>query len=197
MKLPEKQKSNFESPPAGNHLAVCYAVFSLGTQETNWGPKTQVRIQWELPAELMADGRPHVIGKTYTYSSNEKSAFVKDLESWRGRKFTDEEFGKFEVFDVIGKACFLNCVENNGYTNIETISPLPKGTSPPELVNDKIAFDFDKPDMGELQKLTDYWKEKIEASPEFAEVVGGRPKQKESKTTSAGHYDDDDNETPF
>ncbi|MEM8668766.1 MAG: hypothetical protein AAGG48_14695 [Planctomycetota bacterium] len=170
MKLPERQSANYESPPTGNHLAVCYGVFALGTQETKWGEKFQVRIQWELPHEHMSDGRPHVIGKTYTYSSNEKSSFVQDLESWRGKKFTDEEFGNFEVFDVIGVGCFLNLVESGDYVNIDAIAPLPKGTEHPKFKSERIAFDFDNPNFDELRKLTDYWREKVEAAPEFDAV---------------------------
>ena len=200
MKLPAKQEGGFEKPPAGNHLAVCYAVIDLGTQTVDYGKgkgpesKHQLRIQWELPHETMEDGKPHVIGKTYTYSSNEKSTLVKDLQDWRGRVFTNEEFGNFEISNVIGVGCFLNCVESDkGYVNVKGVAVLPKGTKAPPLVNDRINLDLDVFDESIFEKVSEYCQGVIMASPEY-KALSGKP---QLVTSNGGPAIDDNDEVPF
>jgi len=65
---------------------------------------------------------------------HEKSALRKDLESWRGKKFTrDEEMG-FDIERLIGVNCLLNITHNEvgdrTYANIVSIMPLAKGMRP-------------------------------------------------------------------
>lgn len=177
-KLPEKQVSNFEQPPVGNHLAVCYAVIDLGTQTVDYkqgkGPEEhhQIAILWELPNELNEEKKPHMTSKTYNFSSNEKSNMMKDLQSWRGREFTEDEYSHFEIGDVIGAGCFLNCVEHGEYVNADNIAALPKGTKVPALVNQKCLIDIDETFNKEsYELLSDFWKLKILSSPEYAALI--------------------------
>ena len=107
MKMPEPEvKADFEMCPAGAHLAVCYQVIDLGTQLTNYqGKEKQQRkvfIGWELPNELMEDGRPFVVGKRYTFSSYERATLRMHLESWRGSKFSDDEISGFNIRNLLG-----------------------------------------------------------------------------------------------
>lgn len=179
MKLPENTSGGtFEKCPAGNHLAVCYEVIDLGTQETNYGMKRQVWIGWETPHEQMEDGRPYVIGKPYTFSANEKSTLRQHLEAWRGRPFKDKELAEFEVQSLIGRGCFLNVVHNERddrtYANIQSVAQLPKGTEAPEPVNEKLFFCMEPGEFDPkvFDKLSDRMKDKICKSPEFAKVAG-------------------------
>lgn len=181
MKLPVATES-FEKAPAGNHLAVCYEVIDLGTQTTEYQSETrrvhQIWIGWELTNELMDDGRPYVIGRRYTLSSHEKSSLRKDLESWRGKPFSDDDFGRFEIGHVIRAACFLNVVHNTKddrtYANIEAVAALPKGTAPPDLVNAPVLFDLTSegyvPEI--FAGLSQRMQETIAASPEYQELAG-------------------------
>lgn len=167
----------FEKCPEGNHLAVCYEVIDLGTQESNWDGEIKrqhkIWIGWETASEQMEDGRPYVIGRRYTFSSHEKSTLRKDLESWRGKKFSDEDIAKFDLKNLIGAACFLNVVHSTKgdrtYANISTVAALPKGTTAPELVNSKIFLSLDsdeyEPEMMNL--VSDRMAETIKASPEW------------------------------
>ena len=89
MFLPQPTEGgNFEPAPAGTHVAICYRVIDLGTQESVYnGEKKSARkvlISWELPNEEKADGKPFVISATYTWSMHEKSTLRKTLEAWRG-----------------------------------------------------------------------------------------------------------------
>ena len=185
MKLPEQSSGgSFEKCPAGNHLAVCFEVIDLGTQETNFngekGEKHQIWIGWETPMETMDDGRPFVIGRRYTLSSDERSTLRKHLESWRGRSFTDEDFGNFDIAAVIGKGCFLNVVHkekgDRTYANIESVAALPKGTQTPELVNDPVQIDLDESfNVDAFNNLSDRMQETIAASPEYQSLTGKKP----------------------
>lgn len=96
MHLPQPSDAEFELAPAGTHIAVCYRVIDLGTQETTFKGEVKhqhkILISWEIPDEKMKDGRPFTIGKRYTWSMSEKANLRNDLESWRG-KFTAADFG--------------------------------------------------------------------------------------------------------
>ena len=72
MHIPAPNDKQFELPPAGTHLATCYRVVDLGTQNSNYMGQVKrqhkILLSWELPDELMADGRPFTIGQRYTWS---------------------------------------------------------------------------------------------------------------------------------
>lgn len=181
MKLPTQSTGgSFEKCPAGNHLAVCYEVLDLGTQDTTYKgetkPKHLIWIGWETPMESMEDGRPFVIGRRYTLSSHENSALRRDLESWRGKAFTDEDFGTFPIESIIGKGCFLNVVHSeNGdrtYANVQAVTGLPKGTAVPEQSNESTYLSLDPEDFDPdvYAKLSERMRETIGKSPEFSSL---------------------------
>ena len=62
---------DFEITPAGNHVAICYAVVDLGEHESDWQGKVslkhRVRLSWECCDELMEDGRPFSVSKDFSY----------------------------------------------------------------------------------------------------------------------------------
>ena len=78
MRLPDER--TYIPCPAGVHPAICIGFIDMGTQETRFGNKHQIRIRWELPTELMEDGRPFTISSTYTWSMSSKSRLRADLE---------------------------------------------------------------------------------------------------------------------
>jgi hypothetical protein len=128
---------SFEPAPAGMHQAVCVDVVDLGVLDETWQGKTKrqhkVNLAWQI-AELRDDGKPFLVFKRYTLSLHEKAGLRKDLESWRGKKFTrDEEMG-FDLETVLGANCLLNITHNpvgdRTYANVASISPLMKGMSP-------------------------------------------------------------------
>ena len=124
--------------PAGTHVARCYGIIDLGTQYSekfgNWARKVQ--FQWELPNELMDDGRPLAISKKYTLSLNEKASLKKDVESWLGRSITEkEEKEGFALGSLLGAPCLLSVIHaesnNKTYANIAGVMSVPKGTAVP------------------------------------------------------------------
>lgn len=204
MRLPTPAAGTFEKCPAGNHLATCYEVIDLGTQavKTMDGErmKRQIWIGWETPHELMEDGRPFVIGRKYTLSGHEKSSLRKDLESWRGKAFSTEDFGSFQIEKLIGKSCFLNVVHTqNGdktYANISSVAALPKGTASVEPVNAPVYFSLDAEDFAAtvLEGLSEYFQGVITSSPEYAALTG---KPARATVPPADSGSDEGDETPF
>lgn len=186
MYVPPPNDTNFELAPAGTHLAMCYRVIDLGTQETTYMGQAKkqhkVLLSWELPDEKMADGRPFTISQRYTWSMSEKASLRRDLESWRGVPFTDKDFGEggFDIKNVVGKACLLTIVhtEKNGktYANITSISRLMKGmTAPAQTVNEQAYLWLHEsrwnPEI--FHKLSDGLKSAIMSSPEYKGLVNG------------------------
>lgn len=136
--------SGYPPAPAGQHAAICVDVVDLGMLEVAWSgkKKTQhkIRIIWQID-ELRDDGKPFEVSRRYTNSLHEKAALRKDLESWRGRAFTEEELNGFDVETVIGGPCLLNVIhsprEGGGqpYANITTIMKLPKSMTGPRATD--------------------------------------------------------------
>lgn len=180
MYLPKSEGGNFELTPAGTFVSRCYRFIDLGSHEQNFqgeskGMRRLVMIGFELPTELMADGRPFSIHKRYTFSTHEKATFRKDLESWRGRKFEDSDFGPggFDVRNLIGVPCTLTIVHsekgNDTYANIASIGKAMKGIETPAQVNPSVYFTLERDgfDAAVMDSLSDKLKEFIRDTPEY------------------------------
>jgi hypothetical protein len=200
--IPKPNDSDFELPPAGTHLALCYRVIDLGTQKTTYlgqaKEQHKVMLSWELPEEKMKDGRPFTISQRYTWSMSEKATLRKHLESWRGLAFTDNDFGPggFNVKNVLTKACTLavSHTEKNGkqYANVTSVSKPMKGLTIPPLVNEAIYL-WLTPDLFEdtvFQKLSQGLQGAIMQSPEYGYVTG-RPNDEPPPADANDFHSDD------
>lgn len=180
----ENTGTSRELIPAGNYIARCYSMIEIGTIRENYMGKEKdlhkVRITWELPYELKifdeAKGeQPLVISKEYTLSLYEKANLRKELESWRGKAFTEDEAKKFDITKLIGVPCMLNIIHKPSekdpskiYERISAISPLAKGTTCPTQINPSFVLSYDEWSDKKYQALPDYLKEKIKASKQFS-----------------------------
>jgi hypothetical protein len=160
MSLTAKENSGaaIEPIPAGVYVAVCYGLIDLGTHHSpTFGNDThKALIQWEVPevrSDFERDGKqvnlPRAISRRYTVSLSEKSNLRKDLESWRGRKFTAQELAGFDLKTVLGTACQLQIVhetnkEGKTFATIAAIMALPKGTPRPKPENPLAFFSFEE-----------------------------------------------------
>lgn len=188
MKLPPQ--NNFESAPTGNHIACCFRLIDLGTMEGIYGKRREVVVGWELSETKMEDGRPFIINKWYTYSMNEKANLRIDLESWRGRPFTTEEFESFDMKNILSTSCLVSVLDKDGKTRAGVVSALPQGTPKQSLKsNDVQHFSFDEPDHVILDKLPDWLVDRIKQSDEYA-AWQGEAIQQESEVPP-------DDEIPF
>lgn len=137
--IAKDEQKQFHLPPTGNQQAVCFDVWDVGLQESTWGDEKKVQhkvwIAWELEERISSDdefnGQRHRIHKKYTLTLGDKATLNKDLSSWRGRPFTDEEKKGFDLEKLIGINCLLNIIHNKDgdktYANIAAVAPLPKG----------------------------------------------------------------------
>lgn len=200
---------NFKRVPAGAYIGRCYSLIDLGTQLTTgqFGEKLQhkIRIGWELfgedengqPLTVDVDGKemPMTISKSYTVSLHEKSGLRRDLASWRGKDFTDEEAKGFDVQELVGAYCMVNVTtsETNGktYSNVAGLTPLPGAlkNAKPAAVHEAVIFDLDKPDMKIFNGFHEKLQDAIKRSPEWARV--GNPSGFDSMAS-----DDLDGEDP-
>lgn len=129
---------NFVPAPAGVWPGVCVDVVDLGIMQQEFGGKKKtlhkIRIVWQI-SEVRHDNKPHQASKMYTLSLHEKATLRKDLESWRGRAFTEPELQGFDVESVLSAPALLNIVESskNGkvYANVMGVMRLPKNMEAP------------------------------------------------------------------
>jgi hypothetical protein len=195
----------FEQAPAGAYMARCYKLVDLGTQITRFQDETKaarkVVISFELSGERMtgkyhpdSKGRLFSVQKWYTLSLGSKANLRADLESWRGRKFTDEERAGFALKKLLGAPCMLNLVQDGEYTNIAAISAVPKGTVVPKQENQSVYFSLEKDefDAGVLKSLPEKTQEKIKASPEYQHLVNPEPDERDDAGSEEGRPDDAD-----
>jgi len=128
----------------------------------------------------MNDGRPFAIFKNYTLSWSEKANLRLDLQSWRGKPFTNEEMRRFDLETVLGAWCMVNVIERAGtngktYANVSGVTPVPaiiKQNGLPQAVNKNEMFNLTEPDWAMFETFSDHLKAKITSSPEWQKMQG-------------------------
>ena len=188
MKMPApNETSDYAPAPAGNHLAVSCRLIDLGTQQTSYQgkPKRQRKIylEWQLPGERTGEGLAVTVGNRYTLSSSEKATLRKHLESWRGRRFENDELEGFDLRNILGKPCLLSIVhstrDNKTYADVANVAALPKGTTPAAIEGstDYLSLEPDDFEPAVYESLSDKLKETIASSPEFQALNYGADDQ--------------------
>jgi hypothetical protein len=167
---------SFENAPTGTHIARCVGLIGIGTHESEYNGQTRMRntiiATWELPHELMSDGRPFTISQWYTRSLSDKANLRQDLVNWRGRDFTSQELNEFDLRNVLDKGCQVVVSENDkGRVKVTGIAGLPKGIELPERVNDLRYFDIEEFDESEFEKLSERMQAMVKESVEYQEIA--------------------------
>ena len=149
-----EKKTGYEIVPSGTHIARCYSMIHIGTIEEEYmGEKkdrNKVRLGFEIPSEMRTFGdkeMPMSISKEYTLTMFEKGNLRKDLESWRGKGFSDAEANSFDITKLLGVPCMISVVHKTSkkgteYALISTISPLMKGSKCPNMYNKEFQFNY-------------------------------------------------------
>jgi hypothetical protein len=149
---------------------------------------------WELPEVKLTIEKneetielARVISKKYTLSLGEKANLRKDLQSWRGRSFSDDELAGFDLQSILGVNCMIQIIHTKKndkvYANISVITPLLKSIKPLHAEN-KIQF-FSLEDSEDIPVDTPEWiKDIINTCQEL------NPKN-ETKSESTTPIDDD------
>lgn len=145
--MARRPETTFDPCPEGLHLAVCVDVVDLGLQPSQWGDKHKVQLRWQVEAEH-AQARRFEVRKLYTLSLADKATLRKDLEAWRGRKFSEEELAGFDLEKLIGvnaQVQVLHNVTGDGTTfaNVTTVVSVPRGAA--RMMPDGYVRERDRP----------------------------------------------------
>jgi len=187
--------SNFEPCPTGTHVARCVTVVDLGFQDTTWGAKEMVYVGFEVPLVRVAWTKddvehegPAIIGNRYTNSIHPDSNLGKNLISWRGRAFTEDEKAGFDLFSILDVPCMISVVHNikgeKTYANIASIMGVPKGMIATDRETDILAYTpQDAAKAGNFDKMPE-WLQKLCTE-------GHRMKDSPNEYKSDGGFDDD------
>lgn len=206
-----QSESKYKTVPPGNHLGRCYRIIDLGTQKSEFQGdvklRREVEISWELHGTdedgtplTTEDGRPLSISRTYTLSWSENSNLRKNLQSWRGKPWTDKEVSRFDLKNILGQWAMITVVHRPSktgrvYANVDNLAPVPsmiKQAGLPEGHNEPKLFKLAEPDWELYDSLPQFKQEKIALSPEYqaARRRGGDAPQD-------GPFDDLEDDMPF
>lgn len=182
MRVGESQ-SNFSPAPQGLHHAVCCEIKDLGMVDSPWGSKPTVLISWQLGEEDPDTKRRFRVFRRYNATlgkAAKPSNLRADLESWRGRAFTQTEAESFDLDSLLGKNCQISIVhalkDGTTYANVKTVVAAPKGV-PPLLI---VKYDDAQPATGTGGKKT-----------------AAQPASAPADPDDEGATDEDDSEVPF
>ena len=150
MPINVSNKTKSDPVPAGTHHAVCYGIIAVGTQPSEkFTPRQKIVVCFEIPSERITikdQDLPRGISKRYTLSLNEKSSLRKDLQSWRGTPFTQEELNGCDVSKVIGSNCLISVLHSDRagavYADISGISALPRQMASVRPENTPLYFNL-------------------------------------------------------
>jgi hypothetical protein len=204
--LPKLQK--------GIYLGTCFRIVDLGTTDQEYkgqkSKKTRVHITFEVTEALdptsnqatMDDGRPFAVSKTYTASLFEMAALRKDLESWRGKSFTEQELQGFDISNLIGCTARIEVghtapteFSDGGNPKIMNLQRPDGGVQKVDTNNTQESFDMDiycdefrgkssaesKAMCDIFDSLPPWQQEDIESSYEYKAATGNSSEPSESE----------------
>jgi hypothetical protein len=212
--------ADFDPVPAGTHRAVCIGVIDIGTQPSGnptFPERAKIIINWELPDEEVSlkggEAGPKVIkriiSQDYTNSLAKKANLRADLESWRGRTFTEEELKGFELKNLLGASCLVSVIHNakggRTYANVQSVSAPIKGQPKPTAEAKAVHFDLDTWLAGndvhvdELPKEVPAWIQKrIKQSSEWQQALNpGKAEPTERQKANQPEKPAVDDDVPF
>lgn len=202
MPIAKSSGGTFQPAPEGTFVARCFGVISLGTQpQTNsmYSPTFKVMLMWELPTETITMDKelvPMVVSKEYTLSIGKKANLRKDLESWRGRAFTDEELAGFAVEKVIGQPCMITIghqkTERGVYAKVMNVAKVLKGVEVGGQHHKNVHYEIEHGKNAAYQSLPEWVRKKIDQCHEWNATHDSEEPQEAAAATN-----DTDNEVPF
>ena len=179
----QKESGDFITVEPGTYVARCYSMIEIGTIETEYKGKKKKQhkasVTWELPTETAIfheekGPEPFVVSKKYTLSMYKDANLRKDLESWRGKGYTDDEANRVDITKLIGQPCLITVIQKQRpddqkktYTSVENVTQMMKGQECPPQINPTRILSFDKWDDKIFDSLSDYMKDQIRSSDEY------------------------------
>ena len=160
MALNLSEGRSFTPVPAGLHDAVCISVIDLGMQQSVYGVKPKILLQWELPGCLGDDGKPMTISRTFGATLHKQGGLRPLLAAWRGRDFTPDELKSFAIDGLLGKPVKLliqhtTSTEGKTFANVQAAVKPDKGQLLQTLAP-LVRFDMDNPDASAKALLPEW-----------------------------------------
>jgi hypothetical protein len=183
--IAENNGGNFEREPvpSGLHVARCYSMIEIGTVSEIFDGQSKtskkVRLTFELPNELRVfkpeNGKqPMSISKVFTLSMHEKATLRKFLEQWRGKKFSEQEAKRFDVSNLLGKACMVTIIHKDKdgkiKSYIDAVAPVMTGLNCPDQVNANKILSYDAFDWDIYNSLPTFIQNDIAVTPEYGRL---------------------------
>lgn len=135
--------------PEGLHQAVCVDVEELGEQTDQFGTKEKGLITWQIAETHPETGKRFLVSRKYTVSLHVMSALRKDLEMWRGKKYTKAEIKGYDPEKLIGANAQIQVVhkildDGRVFSIVQAIVPAQKGVA--KMVVEDYTRKKDRPD---------------------------------------------------
>lgn len=176
----EQWESKIELIPEGMYPARCFQIVDFGTQQRTFKDTDkeihEIGLAFEIPEltyefESKETGEKvtntKTISATFTASLNSKANLRKFLDTWRGRKFTEEELKGFDLKKVVGAECMLQIIHSDDgkWANIQAAMPLYKGVVVDKTDREQVFFEMD---FEKAAKWETFYDEKaFDSFPEF------------------------------
>jgi len=179
---------DWPKPESGIHNAICIGLIDMGTQTSIYKKvettRRRIRVVWELYETAFqlnenTDMQPFTIDKEYTLSLHHKASLRKDLDGWRGVKFTNDELAGFEMNSILNRACQLNVViveteKGSEYAKVDTVIHMKAADvkKVPTSYNEIQMFSFEDEKMNwkYFESLPKYIQEIINESPQMQKL---------------------------
>jgi len=171
------------------------------------GKKRKVQFIFELPTELhefeRGDGlKPFYARSIYNLSMNEKAVLRRDIESWAGKKMSNEIAENFDIFTLLGKPCMVNITHvtkgDATYANIIGMSPVPKGLVCPPAFNSALCYNTEEHDDDVFNQLPEFIQDKIKMSDEWiARISKPIPVERAAAFVAESEAEAEDDGFPF
>jgi hypothetical protein len=203
----QKEGNDFITVEPGTYVARCYSMIEIGTIETEYkGTKKKqhkASVTWELPTETAIfheekGPEPFVVSKKYTLSMYKDANLRKDLESWRGKGYSEDEAKRFDITKLIGQPCLITVIQKQRpddptktYTSVENVTKMMKDQECPPQINPTRVLSFDKWDDKIFNSLSDYMKDQIRSSDEYKRM------QEPSQVNEQPEGNDELSDLPF
>jgi len=187
---------DFALPPEGTHIGRCVRVVDLGVQPGSAEfpePKRKVQFVWEIADEMVTIGgeeRPTLVTARYTVSLHKKSKLRADLESWRGRSFTDDELKGFDLKHVLDAPCMITLVHSpdGKYANVRSIAKLPKGVPCSARVSDLVLYEIEDGENTVYQAMSEKMRATIDVGAgRAASAAPAAPQQHRPQASDDTH----------
>lgn len=205
-----------ELPPTGLQKARLIWIMDLGTQKSSFNNVEKLQHKIALIFEFSelfpkapfddkkpANLQPFVLTRRLTVSTHKKSKTLPFLEGWLGRALTPAEKEEFDFSTMLNKAGMVNIVHQPDekdptiiYANINSISPMIKGSKMMPHINPLIDYSIGAPNQWEeFEKIYEAMQNKIKESPEWqSEAAKAQYKTSATAVTTDGSGADEPGE---